>query len=139
MRPFQIENRSNSHYLQFNHIDPKSAVIEVSPMSFWWYDWYNPLGKFRLQFIAIDKHKSKEYLCKQAESPETEIHEDSSEYESNDIATEIEWEDDITIKKSNTSNKYVSSHVATIIKGAVPPHSMWTHSNNASKRRKALK
>ena len=90
MPPFQIENRSNSHYLQFNQIDPESAVIEVPPMSFCGYAWDNPLGKLRLQFIAIDKHKSKEYLCKQAESPETEVHEDSSEYESNDIATEIE-------------------------------------------------
>ena len=108
-------------------------------MSFCGYAWDNPLGKLRLKFIAIDKHKSKEYLCEQAESLETEIHEDSVEYDSNDVATESEGEDDETAKKIKTSNHYVSSQVATIIKDAVPPHSMWTHSDNASEKRKTLK
>ena len=108
-------------------------------MSFCGYAWDNPLGKLRLQFIAIDKHKSKEYLCEQAESLETEIHEDSVEYDSNDVATESEGEDDETAKKIKTSNHYVSSQVATIIKDAVPLHSMWTHSKYASEKRKTLK
>jgi hypothetical protein len=53
--PFQIENRSNTHFLQFAQEDDDATVFELPPMHSCGYTWDSPLGNKRLRVTVAPK------------------------------------------------------------------------------------
>jgi hypothetical protein len=51
--PFRIENRSNTHFLQFAQDDDDATVFELPPMHSCGFAWDNPLGNKKLNASVI--------------------------------------------------------------------------------------
>lgn len=54
--PFLIENRSNTHFIQFAQDDDDATVFELPPMHSCAYTWDSPLGNKRLRAIVVRRH-----------------------------------------------------------------------------------
>lgn len=54
--PFRIENRSNTHFLQFAQDDDDAMVFELPPMHSCAYTWDNPFGIRRLRAAVVRKN-----------------------------------------------------------------------------------
>ena len=59
--PFRIENRSNTHCVQFVQDDEDAVVFELPPMHSCGYTWDSPLGKKRLRAVVVPKVQMKNH------------------------------------------------------------------------------
>ena len=66
--PFRIENRSQSHYLQFAQDDVEADIFELPPMHSCGYTWDSPLGKKRLRVAVLPGRMSSSELSRKGKT-----------------------------------------------------------------------
>ena len=126
--PFQIENRSSTHYLQFVQDDDDAVVFELPPMYSCGYTWDSPFGKKRLRVVVIPKAQSRSHQVENAIKQERAQAKASEEDGGND-----ESDCEKTVDCSSSDDESVNNDMATepllrSLKKGLP-----TNGNNARK------